>query len=73
MNPPQTMIPIPASAMDAHHVPCRKSYAIEQKSRAGGPAFYVWLTIRVLLQVKFLSGPRTQNSSDLAAVDRALV
>jgi hypothetical protein len=33
----------------------------------------VCLMIRVLLQVKFLSGPRTQNSPDLAAVNRGLV
>ena len=31
------------------------------------------LTIRVLLQEKLLTGPRTQNPSHLAAVDRALV
>jgi len=33
----------------------------------------VRLTIRVLLQVEFLSGPRTENSADLGAIDRALV
>jgi hypothetical protein len=33
----------------------------------------VCLMIRVLFQVKFLSCPRTQNSPDLAAVNRALV
>jgi hypothetical protein len=50
--------------------PCR---AHRTKSRARGPAPIVCFTIRVLLQVKFLSGPRTQNSPDLAPVDRALV
>lgn len=29
------------------------------------------VTIRLLLQVEFLSGPRTENSADLAAIDRA--
>ena len=33
----------------------------------------VRLTIRVLLQLKFPSGPRTQNSPDLGAVNRTLV
>jgi hypothetical protein len=33
----------------------------------------VRVTIRLLLQVEFLSGPRTENSADLAAIDRAFV
>jgi hypothetical protein len=33
----------------------------------------VRLTIRVLLQVEFLSRPRTENSTDLGAIDRALI
>lgn len=38
--------------------------ALEQRLR---------LTIRVLLQLEFLSGPRTENSTDLGAIGRALV
>jgi hypothetical protein len=45
----------------------------EQESRAYRLAFYVRFPIRVLLQVEFLAGPRTQNSPDLAAVHRTLV
>jgi len=33
----------------------------------------VRLTIRVLLQVELLSGPRTENSTDLGSIDRAFV
>ena len=51
----------------------REYMGTARKSRARGPASYACFTIRVLLQVKFLSGPRTQNPTDLAAVDRALV
>jgi len=47
--------------------------ATEQQAGREARLVIVRLTIRVLLQVKFLSGPRTQNSPDLAAVDRALV
>ena len=34
---------------------------------------FVRLTIRVLLQVELLSGPRAENSTDLGAIDRAFV
>lgn len=37
------------------------------------PGFRVCFTIGLLLQVELLSGPGTQNSPDLAAVDRTLV
>ncbi len=33
----------------------------------------VRLAVRALLQVEFLSGPRTENSTDLSAIDRALI
>src|ERR1700731_3120176 len=47
--------------------------ATNKKPSARPGFFNVCVTVRVLLQVEFLSGPRTQNSSDLATVDRALV
>ena len=56
--------------------PGRKAYTSPgTEQEAGGEARLpiVRSTIRVLLQGKFLSGPRTENSADLGAIDRALV
>ena len=47
--------------------------ATEQKAGRETRLPIVRFAIRVLLQLKFLSGPRSQNSPDRAAVDRALV
>ena len=44
-----------------------------EKSRARARLVIVHKTIRVLLEIKLLSGPRTQNAPDLGAVNRALV
>lgn len=44
-----------------------------EKSRARARLVIVHKTIRVLLEVELLSGPRTQNAPDLGAVNRALV
>ena len=47
--------------------------AIEQKAGREARLVIVYKTIRVLLEVKLLSGPRTQNAPDLGAVNRVLV
>jgi hypothetical protein len=53
----------------------RNAYKGAPQEEAGREArlVLVRLTIRVLLQGQFLSGPRTENSTDLGAIDRALV
>jgi hypothetical protein len=55
--------------------PGRRAYAGVPQKKAGREARLVLVrsTIRVLLQGKFLSGPRTENSADLDAIDRGLV
>jgi hypothetical protein len=63
------------SLMGAGRPPVRRACTGAPQKKAGREVrlVLVRVTIRLLLQVEFLSGPRTENSADLGAIHRAFV